>query len=164
MADYTKHQEGHYQCRVVSHEVGTKSWGDSEQDQFQVNLTIEYRETGATPDMRMSGDAIRAEIRLTDDEKDQKKFFGWLHHLGYTGRISALDKDRELFAGKLILLECSHWTSPRNGNKNEFWNVPRADALKPIKASKLIDLDTMWAPIATALPDGGIISDDDVPF
>jgi hypothetical protein len=132
--DYTRHDEGMYQCRVLSHEVGTKTFGELEQDEFRVKFVIDGRDT----------DIITAAVRMTNEEKDQKKFFGWLRHLGFNGRISQLDENREAFAGKEIMLECSHWTSPKNGNKNEFWNVPRADALKPINKSRLAAMDSAW--------------------
>lgn len=163
--DYTKHEPGRYQCRVISHEFGTKMFGEMEQDEFRVHFAIDFRETGSTPDMRSAGGTVTTSVRLTEDEKDQRKFFGWLKYLGYAGRVSALDNNREEFAGKLIVLECAHWTSPKNGNKNEFWNVPRADALKPINASRLAAMDADWASVAaTAEPASGVVDDSDIPF
>lgn len=157
--DYTKHDEGRYKCRITGHEVGTKTWGEQEQDELRIHFSIDFRETGGKPDMRFAGDNVTASVRLTPDEKDQKKFFGWLKHLGFTGRIPALDSDRSIFTGKVVDLECSHWESPKNGNRNEFWNVPRADSLKPINAKRLESFDADWAAVAPAVDD-----DPDLPF
>lgn len=162
MADYTKHDPGLYACEVVNHQIGENEVTGA--DEFRLNCEVLGRVTPTGVDSRSSGNKIKSVLKMDPDK--QAPLVAMLRALGQMSPdLTPVFKSDSLFAGKRIDLECAHWTSPKTGNTNEFWNLPRAgDVLKPLESKKAARYAASFAEMAAKMPTTGAVDDDSIPF
>lgn len=162
MADYTKHDPGLYACEVVNHQIGENEVTGA--DEFRLNCEVLGRVTPTGVDSRSSGNKIKSVIKMDPDK--QAPLVAMLRALGHTSPdLRPIFTNEAMFTGREVNLECAHWTSPKTGNTNEFWNLPRAgDVLKPLESKKAARYASSFAEMAAKMPIAEAVSDDDVPF
>lgn len=162
MPDYTKHKVGQYACTVVDHKIGERN----ADDYLELNANIDglnYAD-GVDTSAPGTGDRITASIKISADQ--WWKLTAMLTALGYKGKsLDPIYNDQVMFSGVQIVLECSHYENKKNGNINEYWNLPGRNALAPLRPEKKQLWNQLFAEsVAKQEEQGGAITDADVPF